>query len=62
MSLKTRGQETIVETEPSAGLTLRVPGETRILIVNDDNTETERLKTLFAGVGFRDRKRHHRRL
>ena len=52
MSLKTRVQETTVETEPSAGLTLRIPGETRILIVNDDNSETERLKTLFAGVGF----------
>ena len=52
MSLKTRGQETTVETEPSAGLTMRIPGETRILIVNDDNSETERLKTLFAGVGF----------
>jgi DNA-binding NtrC family response regulator len=52
MSLTTRGQETPVETEPSAGLNLRIPGETRILIVNDDNSETERLKTLFAGVGF----------
>jgi len=52
MSLKTRGPETTVETEPSTGLTLSIPRETRILIVNDDNSETERLKTLFAGVGF----------
>jgi DNA-binding NtrC family response regulator len=52
MNLKTRGQETTIETEPSAGLPLRIPGEARILIVNDDNSETERLKTLFAGVGF----------
>jgi DNA-binding NtrC family response regulator len=52
MSLKTRDQATTVDTEPSPGLTLRIPGGTRILIVNDDNSETERLKTLFAGVGF----------
>jgi DNA-binding NtrC family response regulator len=52
MSLKTRNQETTVETAPSPGLTLRIPGETRILIVNDDNSETERLKAQFAGVGL----------
>ncbi len=52
MSLKTRGQEATVETEPSAGLTLRIPGETRILIVSDDNSDTERLKDILRGAGF----------
>jgi len=48
----TRGQDTTDETAHSAGLTLRIPGEARILIVNDNNSETERLKSLFPGMGF----------
>lgn len=41
------------ETNPPAGLTLKVPDAARVLIVSDDDSDTELLKTAFrkAGVG-----------
>jgi len=40
------------ETQPRAGLTLTVPDMARILIVGDDDSDTERLKTAFREAGL----------
>ena len=40
------------ETQPRAALTLTVPETARILIVCDNDSETERLKTAFRDAGL----------
>lgn len=40
------------ETEPPAGLTLRGPDLTRILIVRENDSDTERLTTAFREAGW----------
>jgi DNA-binding NtrC family response regulator len=52
MSLLTQIRETTGETKPRSRLTLKVPDGARILIVCDDDSETERLKTTFQEAGF----------
>ena len=52
MSLITRAEETTVETKAPGSLTLRVPDEARILIVCENDADTERLRTVFREAGF----------
>ncbi len=40
------------DTQPPAGLTLRVPDMARILIVSDNDSDTEGLKTVFREAGL----------
>ena len=40
------------ETKLPAGLTLRVPDPARMLIVSDNDSDTERLKTAFREAGL----------
>jgi DNA-binding NtrC family response regulator len=52
MSLLTPTQETIGESKTRSGLTLKVPDGVRILIVCEDDSDTERLKTILQKAGF----------
>src|SRR3989441_847042 len=52
MSLLTRTQETAGESEHLSGLTLKVPDGARILIVCEDDSDTERLETILQRAGF----------
>jgi len=52
MSPITRTLETIDEPESHVGLTSKVHAEARILIVCDENSDTERLKTILQEAGF----------
>jgi len=52
MGLKTQTQIASDKTTPSAGLKLRVPDGARILIVCEDNSDTERLKDVLREEGF----------
>ncbi len=52
MALITRTPEMIDVAGPGAALTSRVLDEARILIVCDDNSNTERLQTVFREAGF----------
>src|SRR5437879_2563478 len=52
MSLLTRTQETAGESETRSRLTLKVPDGARILIVCEDDSDTERLKTILQKAGF----------
>ncbi len=45
-------REITEETKPRAGLTLTVPGMARILIVSENDSDTERLKTAFREAGL----------
>src|SRR5438445_6209997 len=52
MGPKTQTQETSDKTIPSTGLKLRVPDDSRILIVCGDDSITERLNLAFREAGF----------
>jgi len=52
MSLLTRTRETTGESKTRSGLTLKVPDGVRILIVCEDDSDTERLKTILQKAGF----------
>jgi DNA-binding NtrC family response regulator len=52
MSLLTRTQETTGESKTRSGLILKVPDGARILIVCEDDSDTERLKTTLQKAGF----------
>jgi DNA-binding NtrC family response regulator len=45
-------QKITEETKPPAGLTLTVPDGARILIVGENGSDTERLKTVFREAGL----------
>jgi len=51
MGLKRQTRTATDKTSLSTSLKLRVP-EARILIVSDDNSDAERLKTIFRQAGF----------
>ncbi len=52
MSPITQTQESTGESKTHSGLTLKVPDGARILIVCDDDSDTERLKTILREAGF----------
>ncbi len=52
MSPITQTRESTGESKTHSGLTLRVPEGARILIICDDNSDTERLKTILREAGF----------
>ena len=52
MSLLTQTRETTGESKTRSRLTLKVPDGARILIVCDDDSDTERLKTTLQEAGF----------
>src|SRR5947209_19405503 len=52
MGLKTQTQKASDKTSPSPGLKLKVPAGARILIVCEDNSDTERLKDVLREEGF----------
>ena len=52
MSLITRTRESTGESRTHSGVPLKVPDGARILIVCDDNSDTERLKTVLQEAGF----------
>jgi len=52
MGLKRQTRTAIDKTSLSTSLKLRVPDEARILIVSDDDSDAERLKTIFRQAGF----------
>ena len=52
MGLKRQTPTATDKTSPSTSLKLRVPDEARILIVSDDDSDAERLKTIFRQAGF----------
>jgi len=52
MGLKRQTRTAIDKTNLSTSLKLRVPDEARILIVSDDDSDAERLKTIFRQAGF----------
>jgi DNA-binding NtrC family response regulator len=52
MGLKTQTQTASDKTSPSTGLKLRVPAGARILIVCEDNSDTEHLKDVLREEGF----------
>src|SRR5260370_41060094 len=52
MGLQTQSQNAYDKIGPSPGLKLRVPAGARILIVCEDNSDTERLKDLLREQGF----------
>ncbi|PYU35162.1 MAG: hypothetical protein DMG28_03720 [Acidobacteria bacterium] len=52
MGLKRQTRTATDKTNLSTSLKLRVPHEARILIVSDDDSDAERLKTIFRQAGF----------
>ncbi len=52
MSLLVQTPNITDETKPRAGLTLKAPDGARILIVCDNDSDTERLKTVFREAGL----------
>ena len=52
MSLLTQTRETTGESKTRSRLTLKVPDGARILIVCEDDSDTERLKTILQKAGF----------
>ena len=52
MSPITQTQESTGESKTHSGLALKVPDGARILIVCDDDSDTERLKTILREAGF----------
>jgi DNA-binding NtrC family response regulator len=52
MSLITQTRESNVEHKTCSGSPLKIPDGARILIVCDDNSDTERLKTILQEEGF----------
>jgi len=52
MGLKRQTRTATDKTNLSTSLKLRVPDEARILIVSDDDSDAERLKTIFRQAGF----------
>jgi DNA-binding NtrC family response regulator len=52
MSLDTDTREATDKTSPNAASKLKVPDGSRFLIVCDDNSDTERLKTILQAEGF----------
>ena len=52
MGLKRQTRTATDKTNLSTSLNLRVPDEARILIVSDDDSDAERLKTIFREAGF----------
>src|SRR6266850_4985279 len=52
MSLLTRTRETTGESKTRSPLTLKVPDGARLLIVCDDDSDIERLKTTLQEAGF----------
>jgi DNA-binding NtrC family response regulator len=52
LSLLTQTRETTGESKTRSRLTLKVPDGARILIVCDDDSDTERLKTILQKAGF----------
>jgi len=52
MGLKRQTRTATDKTSLSTSLKLRVPDEARILIVSDDDSDAERLKTIFRQAGF----------
>ncbi|PYU10314.1 MAG: hypothetical protein DMG29_17670 [Acidobacteria bacterium] len=52
MGLKRQTPTATDKTSLSTSLKLRVPDEARILIVSDDDSDAERLKTIFRQAGF----------
>jgi two-component system, response regulator FlrC len=52
MSLMTRTRESIGGSDARSGTPLKVPDGARILIVSDDNSDTERLKDVLREAGF----------
>src|SRR5260370_20345080 len=52
MSPTTQTPESIGENKTHSGLPLKVPDGARILIVCDDNSDTDRLKTVLQEAGF----------
>ncbi len=52
MNPLTQTRESIGESKTHSGLPLKVPDGARILIVCDDNSDTDRLKTVLQEAGF----------
>lgn len=52
MSLLTQTREGIGESKTLSGSPLKIPDGVRILIVCDDNPDTDRLKTILQEAGF----------
>jgi len=52
MSLITQTPESTGESKTHSGLPLKVPDGVRILIVCDDNSDTDRLETVLREAGF----------
>ena len=52
VNLLARTQETTGESKTRSGLTLKVPDGVRILVVCEDDSDTERLKTILQKAGF----------
>jgi DNA-binding NtrC family response regulator len=52
MSPITQTQESAGESKTHSGMPLKLPDGARILIVCDDNSDTERLKTVLQQAGF----------
>ena len=52
MSLLTQTQERIDQSKARSGSPLKVPDGARFLIVSDDHSDTERLKTILREEGF----------
>src|SRR2546422_3423692 len=52
MSVLPRTREMIGESKTRSGSTLKAPDGARILIVCDDDSDTERLKTILQEAGF----------
>src|SRR6266705_6484671 len=52
MSVLPRTREMIGESKTRSGSTLKAPDGARILIVSDDDSETERLKTILQKAGI----------
>jgi len=52
MSVLARTREMTGESKTRSGSTLKVPDGARILIVCDDDSETERLKTILQKAGI----------
>jgi DNA-binding NtrC family response regulator len=52
LSLLTQTRESTGESKTRSRLTLKVPDGARILIVCDDDSDTERLKTILQKAGF----------
>src|SRR5256884_4824446 len=52
MILLARTREMTGESKTRSGLTLKVPDGARILIVCDDDSDTERLKTILQKAGI----------